>query len=533
MQRNSSLRMKLKHDHQLLMENISCPQCWRLIFSEKRPDQLFTNGTQQPHSQLWLENGLAGMKTDQPNEIASRSCSTISAAYKCISKIWWSTFLRAIQTCGHSLAFTSTMMSTINSPGTSSLAALSIISMAQMISAVSVLQSLEKFLIESSQNSITSYLIAADVFDSNKKYTVAVVYSPPSEEVSINILNRLHRYNRSLILIGDLNARHFNWHDVTSNSCGHRLAEWIDAKQNLKIFYSAKLTSTRSRAVIDLIIAPSHVSSELSEIDQRMSVTDHYPVHWQISSFSQNRTTQEVKRLDWAVLQCILNLKQNFFFSLAQQMRQESIEFILMYEKFLGALQERCTSYHIVQFYRPSLPVYLVNLIKHRRRVLSSYRCSRSEDDRNLLRSMNSYVHQEFKAVKRAQWQEFCLGLEPKNTHRFWNHCKNLFKNQTSTIQGFQDDETDRVLTDPNSMIEHAHRYYSRAFKERETTSQNQEATEFKRTLSERLAELPAQPFLFKITDLHRSIHRPKTKTSSYQEQIVNDLLLRNTYPEH
>ena len=165
---------------------------------------------------------------------------------------------------------------------------------------------------------------------------------------------------------------------------------------------------------------------------------------------------------------------------------------------------------------------------------------------------MNSYIHREFKAVKRAQWQEFCLGLEPKNTHRFWNHCKNIFKNQTPTIQGFQDERTDRVLTDPNSMIEHAHRYYSQAFQESETSSQNQDVTEFRRTVPERLAELPSQPFVFKITDLHRSIHRLKTKTSSGHEkvsnkllksipicrygfllQIFNDLLVKNTYPEH
>ena len=142
---------------------------------------------------------------------------------------------------------------------------------------------------------------------------------------------------------------------------------------------------------------------ELAEIDQKMRVTDHYPVHWQISSFSRSRTTQEVKRIDWSVLQCILDLRQNFFFSLAEQMRHESIEFILTYKKFLVALQERCTSYHTTQFYRPSLPVYLVNLIKHRRRILSSSRCSRSEADRNLLRSMTTYIHREFKAVKRAQ----------------------------------------------------------------------------------------------------------------------------------
>jgi Endonuclease-reverse transcriptase len=167
-------------------------------------------------------------------------------------------------------------------------------------------------------------LIVVDVFNSNKKYTVAVVYSPPSEEVPIDILNRLYRYNRNLILIGDLNARHFNWHDVTSNSCGHRLAEWIEAKPNLKIFNSAKPTSIRSRAVIDLIIAPSHVSSELADIDQKMRVTDHYPVHWRLSSFKSHSSIEyEVKRIDWVVLNSILNLKQNFFFTLSEQMRHE------------------------------------------------------------------------------------------------------------------------------------------------------------------------------------------------------------------
>ena len=52
--------------------------------------------------------------------------------------------------------------------------------------------------------------IASDVFNLNKKYTVTVVYSPPSEEVPIENINRLHRYNRYLILVGDLNARHLS-----------------------------------------------------------------------------------------------------------------------------------------------------------------------------------------------------------------------------------------------------------------------------------------------------------------------------------
>ena len=101
-------------------------------------------------------------------------------------------------------------------------------------------------------------------------------------------------------------------------------------------------------------------------------------------------------------------------------------------------------------------------------------------------------------------------------------------------------------------MIEHACQYYSEAFGEKETLSQNQEVAEFKQHLQERLAELPSKPFLFSINDLHRSIQRLKTKTSSGHEKVsnkllksilvshygfilqtFNELLIENTYPEH
>ena len=84
-----------------------------------------------------------------------------------------------------------------------------------------------------SQFNHTNNLIAADLFNLNKKYTMGVVYSPPSEEVPADICNRLHRYNQNLILAGDLNARHPNWHDFADNSSGHQLAKWLGEKQNL------------------------------------------------------------------------------------------------------------------------------------------------------------------------------------------------------------------------------------------------------------------------------------------------------------
>ena len=249
-------------------------------------------------------------------------------------------------------------------------------------------------------------LIAVDVFNSNKRYTVAVIYSPPVEKVPIDLLDRLHRYNRNLLLVGDLNARHPDWHDVTSNSCGRQLAQWLEKQPELKIFNPSRPTSMRSQAIIDLIIAPSRASSDLAVIDQKMRVSDHYPVHWRLSSFTLTSLTPcEVKKVDCDVVNCILDLKQNFFFLLAAHMKHDAVEFIRIYAAFLVALQERCTTYSRIKTYRPSLPPYLVNTIKERRRILCIYRSIRSEDHRVSLRSLNKYIRHEMRAVKRAQWQ--------------------------------------------------------------------------------------------------------------------------------
>ena len=181
------------------------------------------------------------MKINHPKEAFSHSCFTTSAAYKCILQdliehisasyphIWALAGLYFNDDDNYQLAsYFKSRYTIYYQHGSNSFGGVCLAIAREVPHRIA------------SEFHDVNNLIAADVFNSNKKYTMAVVYSPPSEEVPINVLNRLHRYNRNLILIGDLNARHPNWHDVTSNSCGHRLAEWIDEKQNMKSFNSAK-----------------------------------------------------------------------------------------------------------------------------------------------------------------------------------------------------------------------------------------------------------------------------------------------------
>jgi hypothetical protein len=396
-------------------------------------------------------------------------------------------------------------------------------------------------------------LIALDIFNQNKRYTIAVFYLPPSEHLPTHTLHELYKQNSNLILVGDFNARHPQWHDVVMNSNGCRLNDWLNSTPNLKVFNAPQRTSARSQGVIDLIIAPVHLSSENTEIDQTMQITDHYPVHWKITSFSVNHNNfYEVKHIDWNIISCILKLKQTFFFNLAQYMINNPVNFILLYEQFLVALQERCTQYHMINKYRPSLPQYLIAIIQYRRQILYLYRLNKLNDHRILLNYLNRYIHYELRAIKKAQWQEFCFHLEPKNTTCFWRHTKTLFNNRKPRIQGFVNNMNNSILTETNAMIHHAFEFYSTAFKEIDTPLQSPEVIQFKKLLSEKLNELPSKPFFFKISDFIQSIRRLKTKTSSGPEkvsnkllksipdshygfllQIFNQLLVDNTYPEH
>ena len=71
-------------------------------------------------------------------------------------------------------------------------------------------------------------------------------------------------------------------HDVTTNSKGSQLNEWICAKENLQVYNSSQPTSLRSQAIVDLVTGLLQLSSEPTETDRMMQVTDHYPVCWNI-----------------------------------------------------------------------------------------------------------------------------------------------------------------------------------------------------------------------------------------------------------
>ncbi|CAF1167063.1 unnamed protein product, partial [Didymodactylos carnosus] len=165
--------------------------------------------------------------------------------------------------------------------------------------------------------------------------------------------------------------------------------------------------------------------------------------------------------------------------------------------------KERCTSYHRTSKYRPSLPPYLIQALKHRRNIVHLYQSIKSPDTKQLLQQMNRFIKHEVKMIKRAQWQKFCLALEPKNTYKFWNCTKRLFRKRTPPIKGFLTDNQ-QIITEANTMVNHAHKHYSNSFKRH--ADDDIEISTFYQNLHQEVDDLPSKPFLFKMPDLVQSI---------------------------
>ncbi|CAF1379903.1 unnamed protein product [Didymodactylos carnosus] len=225
----------------------------------------------------------------------------------------------------------------------------------------------------------------------------------------------------------------------------------------MKVFNDNRPTSRYSNAIIDLCISRVDISLEKAKPNHRIIINDHYPVFWTITSITLNRHENYfMRKTDWQLLNVSLQKFQPYWHDQLNLMENTPDAALLLYEKFLVALQERCTSCHLANKYRPSLPQYFVGVLKHRKEIFQCYCHLKTDDLKDLLKQINHFIKSEFRATKRATSQKFCGTLEPNKTEQFWRRTKTIFKTKTSLTQGFIRADN-LIITDTNQMTDHAY----------------------------------------------------------------------------
>ena len=370
-------------------------------------------------------------------------------------------------------------------------------------------------------------LIVLELGVGHNAFQLVTCYSPPTEQIPLETFDCILDNNPNTIFTGDFNAKHKSWSSSMENQKGYSLFKWLSSsgsRASLEIINKYAATSTRSSATIDLIIAPSNLSSSMFSILQSIG-SDHYPVLWQPSlKILSSHHKVPVKRTSWKALDRFITLVGNYWEDLAEQMTH-STTFFSLYERFLSLCLARFTIVTFCNSFKQSLPHHIVKMIEQKRMLLQAFRRTRHPFFASILRRMSKHVQKELFLYKRQAWLKYCSSLNSCDTKLFWKKIKRHFKSGSVPIDGFKCNNN--IIVDPAEMCSIAMTHYEAQFASHPLEHSEIEAEADKLDLAIENAQNnnPPSPITINFSDLKRSISSLKNKNSTGMDGVSNRII--------
>ena len=307
-------------------------------------------------------------------------------------------------------------------------------------------------------------LLVLEIGTVSEMFQLVTCYSPPTENLPLDIFDRLLQLNPNTIFTGDFNAKHRSRSRSIENQKGRLLFNWLSSTQthsSLEIINKFTPTSTRSNATIDLIIVPSHMLTTSFSVLPSVG-NDHYPVICYPSfKLSSTHLLHPIKRTHWKIFEIFLTFTATFWQSLAASM-SNSAAFFTLYERFLSLCVSRLTFITFRKAIKPSLPQHLVELIEQKRHCLKLFRQTRHPFFAVALRDFTKVIHKQLFTHKRTSWLNYCSSLNDCDTKSFWMKAKRHFNSRAAPIDGFLDNNN--IVSSPTDMCTMARRFYEDQF---------------------------------------------------------------------
>jgi len=119
--------------------------------------------------------------------------------------------------------------------------------------------------------------VAVEISTNETQVQIFSIYNPPNKNMNLEFMKWLCESHKNFILVGDLNACHYLWHDNRINQRGLDLIELID-KFNLKVVNSKKSTYIPSHGILDLTICSEQMVEFFSSFHIGNDIgSDHFP----------------------------------------------------------------------------------------------------------------------------------------------------------------------------------------------------------------------------------------------------------------
>lgn len=276
--------------------------------------------------------------------------------------------------------------------------------------------------------------IAATVYIEHTPVYVFSYYNPPSHPSTLS--SPLFNYISTLphfIILGDFNARHIQFGDTTTNRNGQILS---DVLTNLPIhrIYNTSPTffSHQGSSIIDHILISENLIQHFdnsSYIASSVS-SDHLPLltksslNCVIPPLTTSRTIRDLKNTNWTRFQNALTQKTSTLPNInSTQDIDTAIEELT--NSILTTIEDIIPT-KTINHKKPALPPYIVNIIKHKRRIYREYLTTRDPNIKTEWNRLNALIRRESNKFKEEKWISTTSSLDYRDGKKYWNQFKTL-----------------------------------------------------------------------------------------------------------
>ena len=370
--------------------------------------------------------------------------------------------------------------------------------------------------------------VILDIDGLSEQIRIIGIYWPQCQDRNLDDLTSF--IAERTILAGDFNASTQEWQSPTTDARGNYLKKWIE-RNNLLFIPGTKNSSKRSARHIDLIFTNIH---DVKAETLLTGSSDHWPVVMKSEQIGF-QTSGKFPTVNWTVFEVVLALVQEFW--IKELERQETDKWYINYARFLAALKNRVTRWKDRCKYRPSLPLYIIDMLKEVRQVRNKYyrgrKANRGIDDeetRILLRTMTRYVKNEINKYKSERWNSFLSTIQDShdsNGKTFWSHLSRIYKPKTLPLSKLITGA--KTISDQQEITTTLYNYYKEQAKAPLIDGKDPHDCQIKNDYTQIIDNISTvitanqSPIL--LPEIVKFIKRLKNKKSSGYDQISNHMI--------
>jgi hypothetical protein len=263
--------------------------------------------------------------------------------------------------------------------------------------------------------------IAACIYLHNNEQLLFVsTYLPPAAPVVRTNLDKIFSAFTSVVLVGDLNSKHYAWNCSSVESNGKTLLTYcID--NNLSIHYPEQPTHfphNSTPSVLDIAL------TKLCSVSKPLAVTalssDHKPIVFKLHmhpALSTPRTVYDYKQADWRLFKSTLDnsIPPNPILRTMEDLEQA----VTAFEVATRHAATLAIPLRMVTQNRLTLPPALTYLLQLKNYYRRRYQRSRTPTLRYLSYLITQIFIVKLQQLKNKKWNSFLRTLHPQNPS-FW-----------------------------------------------------------------------------------------------------------------